>query len=917
MSIGLRWVLLRRGLLRLGLSLGIVFFFLVSAPTLSAQQVPPQEQDQQQPQEQQPQEQQDQQPENQGTLSAEQIIQILQANPDLLSEAKSQIAAALQARGYPVTENDITDDRLFSQIRSDDRVRAQLSDELVRRGFGPEGEMPAGAQKPPASKTRPGSARAPSVRKPEKGTAPGGKPGAPTSPQKYYPYRNMPGLQELYTQSVPDTDNVERFGAALFRNSTAAADKAALDVPVGPDYVIGPGDQLVVDSWGSVSQRLQLTVDRQGQIGLPEVGTLVVAGHTLGDAEAMIQRAMAQQFRDVTVSVSLGKLRTVRVYVVGDVVNPGAYDISALSTPLSALLAAGGPTDKGSLRTVKHYRGKRLVEEDDLYDLMLKGVSSAETRIESGDSILVPPAGPQVTVAGVVRRPAIYELRQETTLAQALELAGGVLVSGELGRIKVERIEAHQRKEMLNVNLPPGGDNRAIEAAFGKISVQDGDRVTVSPILSYTTETVYLQGHVFRPGKYPYRQGLTVADLLTSFQDLMPEPADRAEIVRLHPPDNRPYVIAFNVRDVLEKREPPLALEPSDTVRVFGRYESDAPKVAIYGEVLRPGEYPLSERMTAAALVALAGGFKRSAYTESADLSSYEVVNGDHVELEHREIPIGRATEGDPDTDVILKAGDVLTISQLGGWGNIGGAITVSGEVVHPGRYGIQQGERLSSVLRRAGGFTEEAYPFGAVLERTQVREMAVKNRDELVRKLESQQFEGTATKQENAAGDFQRKALISNLKKIQPSGRLVIRISARIEQWENTPADIEVRAGDMLIIPKTPNFVLIAGQVYNPTAISYSPGHNAGWYLKQAGGPTDMANKKDIFVVRANGAVVGKDSSEWWSGGVLSTVLQPGDTIYVPEKIQGGDKLKTFAQVAQIMSGLAIAASVALSVAP
>ena len=295
----------------------------------------------------------------------------------------------------------------------------------------------------------------------------------------------MPGLQDLYTQSVADTDNVERFGAALFRNSTAAADKAALDVPVGPDYVIGPGDQLVVDSWGSVSQRLQLTVDRQGQIGLPEVGMLMVAGHTLGDVEVMVQRAMAQQYRDVTVNVSLGKLRTVRVYVVGDVVNPGAYDISALSTPLSALLAAGGPTDKGSLRTVKHFRGKRLVEEDDLYDLMLKGVSSAETRIESGDSILVPPAGPQVTVAGVVRRPAIYELRQETTLAQALELAGGVLVSGELGRIKVERIEAHQRKEMLNVNLPPGGDNRAIEAAFGKISVQDGDRVTVSPILSY------------------------------------------------------------------------------------------------------------------------------------------------------------------------------------------------------------------------------------------------------------------------------------------------------------------------------------------------------------------------------------------------------------------------------------------------
>ena len=182
----------------------------------------------------------------------------------------------------------------------------------------------------------------------------------------------------------------------------------------------------------------------------------MVAGRTLGEVQQTIQKMLSHQLRGISVDVTLGKLRTVRVYVVGDVKNPGAYDISSLSTALSALIAAGGPTDTGSYRTVKHFRGKALVEEVDLYDLMLKGVSSGEVHLESGDSILVPPIGPQVTVAGKVRRPAIYELRNEQTLDQVLDLAGGVPVTGELTRIRVERVQAHERKEMMSVNVLAG-----------------------------------------------------------------------------------------------------------------------------------------------------------------------------------------------------------------------------------------------------------------------------------------------------------------------------------------------------------------------------------------------------------------------------------------------------------------------------
>src|SRR5260370_10994676 len=264
---------------------------------------------------------------------------------------------------------------------------------------------------------------------------------------------------------------------------------------------------------------------------------------------------------------------------------------------------------------------------------------------------------------------------------------------------------------MLSLNLPENGDVQAAEDAFKRVQIKDGDSITVAPILPFSNSAVYLQGHVFRPGKYPFAAGAKVTDLIRSFDDLLPEAADRAEIVRLHPPDYSPSVIGFTLRDVLEKRASAPTLEAFDTVRVFGRYETDAPKVSIYGEVARPGEYPMSERMTAAELLRLAGGFKRDAYQDKADLSSYSIVDGDHVELEHRPIPIGRALAGEPDTDVVLKPGDVLTIGQIGGGNDIAGAGSATGEVLHPRRCRGQQAERLSFLPLRRGGCSPACVP--------------------------------------------------------------------------------------------------------------------------------------------------------------------------------------------------------------
>ncbi len=350
------------------------------------------------------------------------------------------------------------------------------------------------------------------------------------------PY-NLQSLRDLYSQVPEQTSKVKRFGSNMFLDRGLATKQMSIDVPIGPDYILGAGDGLIINLWGGISQSFARTVDREGKIALPESGTVVVAGLALEHAQTVIQGLLSQQYRDAKVAVTVARLRTVRVYVVGDVQRPGAYDISSLSTPLNALYAAGGPTSVGSLRVVRHYRGKELVREVDLYDFLLHGVRPDGEKLESGDTILVPPVGRQVAVAGMVKRPAIYELKDETKLADVLSDAGGVLASAALTHITIERIEPQGHRSTLNLNLPDGSTTESFRKEVDTFAIQDGDRVTFAPILPYSERAIYVEGHVVRPGKFPYRDDMTLNDVLRSYQDLLPEPSDHGEIIRLMPPD--------------------------------------------------------------------------------------------------------------------------------------------------------------------------------------------------------------------------------------------------------------------------------------------------------------------------------------------------------------------------------------------
>jgi protein involved in polysaccharide export with SLBB domain len=263
-------------------------------------------------------------------------------------------------------------------------------------------------------------------------------------------------------------------------------------------------------------------------------------------------------------------------------------------------------------------------------------------------------------------------------------------------------------------------------------------------------------------------------------------------------------------------------------------------------------------------------------------------------------VRIGAAVTGtDPNADLLLKPGDVLSIHQITDWTDIGESVTIMGEVRYPGNYGFKDGERLSSVLRRAGGLLPTAYPRGAVLVREQVKKLEESSRDQLIREIETSSAEARLSPKlsgSNSAGALQainqqQSQVIADLKSHPPTGRMVIHITSDIDRWANTPADIELRRGDVLTIPKTPGFVLVTGQVYNATALAFTPGKTAAWYLARAGGCNAVANRKDVFVIRANGSVVGRKSggSLFAGGGVLSTKLNPGDVVVVPQKIIGG----------------------------
>ena len=591
--------------------------------------------------------------------------------------------------------------------------------------------------------------------------------------------------------ALENLTNVRLFGYSAF-SETVGSFVPDLESPVPSDYIIGPGDSFNVTLWGISEGIFKVTVNQEGQITLPKVGVVSVAGLRYGDLKAYIEEQLGRYYEQINVNVTIAEIKTIRVYIVGDVVRPGSYTISSLSTLFSALFQAGGPSRDGTMRKINLIRDGKTIASVDLYKFLLYGDKTQDRELFSGDTIFVPPRGDVVAITGNVKRPAIYEIKGTADLSDLLTLSGGFTPFSYLNRIQIERIVAHQRKIVLDKNVSSYKER-------SNIMLQDMDLVKVYPIYADVQNVVYLEGNFKYTGPYEWFPGMKIKDVVSSSNIL------------------KPY-------SYLPKGE--LSRINKDTLKTE-IYEIDLEKLFAFDEL---------ENMT--------------------------LLPGDRISV---------FSELKPQSRVIL-----------------------SGQIKLPGTYTIMNGERLSSVIKRAGGFTDDAFLFGAVLTRGSARSSQDMGSGRFIAMLEKKILEQEAKLATEAFLSEERisqrqEALQKNrqiFNRLQSSilvkGRVIITLQP-LAEFEGSIDDLTLEDGDRLVVPPAPNIVSILGEVYSPNSVLYRDGEKLFYYINRVGGLTDMAYKDGIYLVRADGSVI--SGSRGWS-----SILYPGDIVFVPQVIERYD---------------------------
>jgi polysaccharide biosynthesis/export protein len=705
------------------------------------------------------------------------------------------------------------------------------------------------------------------------------------------------------------------------------------DIQVPADYIVGPGDRFRLQLYGNETSKYELTVERDGQINFPRLGPIFVSGMSFDVARETIEEHVARQFIGTRVSVTMGDLRSIRVFVLGEAEKPGSYTVSGLSTMTNALFVSGGVKKIGSLRNIDLKRNGKLITTLDLYDLLLHGDTSGDRQLMPGDVIFIPPIGNTVSVDGAVRRPAIYELKHESTAEQVVSLAGGLLPDADAKLGQLERILPSSLREMRNVDLTtPQGSTTKID---------NGDKLKVPEIRPTLENSVTLSGYVYRPGQFQYQKGLRLSSILGSFDELKPEADLHYVMIRRQvPPEERIEVVSVDLVRALAARgsaaDP--ELRPRDQILVFNLSANRArvvepiirdlelqatperPEqvVSVDGRVKAPGRYPLEPTMHVSDLIRAGGSLEDAAYRGQAELTRYAVVDGDARQTELISVDLAAIRRGDPGADLKLKPYDVLLIKPIPLWMEPG-TIEVAGEVRFPGKYPIHQGETLHSVLLRAGGFTAAAFPEGAVFVRDELKKREKDQLELLANRMQSDLAalsleaiaSSTVTNGGGGASASQSlvvgQQLLAQLRSTAPVGRLVVDISAVQSGPAGGPEDVVVKDGDKLVIPKQTPEVTILGEVQSPTSHVYQAGLTRDEYIAKSGGTTKKADRKRIYVVRANGDVVSGGRSGWFRRS-QNLEMRPGDTIVVPLDTERVNALPMWQAVTTIIYNLAVA---------
>lgn len=720
---------------------------------------------------------------------------------------------------------------------------------------------------------------------------------------------------------------LEPFGYDVFEPRGTSFDPPSSG-PVPPDYVLGPGDSVRVQLFGNVNGIYEYEVSRDGILNLPELGPVTVAGIPFSEFRADLNKRVQEMLIGTQVSVTMGQLRTIRVLVLGDANQPGSYVVNGLATMAGALYRSGGISRVGSLRNIQLKRNGRVVARLDLYDLLIHGDTSGDQRLQPGDVIFVPPVGDTIAVGGAVKRPAIYETRGKTSVADVVRLAGGLSNEAFGEGSRLERIDENGDRAVLAVNLD--------DAAAAATLVRTGDTLLVPEVLPDFNNAVVLAGHVYRPGNYSWWSGMRLTDLIGSSDELKAGVDMNYVLVRRERERGAPIeVVSANLGAALAEKssDENIRLEARDQVFVFslelGRqrvvipivdelklqatHDAPAMHVQIDGNVRVPGVYPLETGMHVSDLIRAGGSLSEEAYTLEAELVSYSVIGGESRVVDVVDIDLAAVLRGDVDADLALSPHDYVKISGVPEWGTIW-TVTLEGEIRFPGNYRIKRGETLAEVLQRAGGLTDAAFAEGAIFLRETLREREQEQIELLARRLESDltalslQRADTGGSETLTTGNM----LLNQLRTSEAVGRLVIGNEHLEDNADRQRyiAGIELRDGDRLLVPTTSQVVTVIGETQQNTSHLFLPDVSRDDYINLSGGLTRRADKKRIYIVRANGAVVANNRSRWLGRGG-NVEIRPGDTIVVPLDSDKMRPLTFWTNVTQILyqSAIAVAA--------
>jgi protein involved in polysaccharide export with SLBB domain len=642
------------------------------------------------------------------------------------------------------------------------------------------------------------------------------------------------------------------FGHNLF--SGVPSTFAPIDrVPVTPDYVVGPGDEVLIRAWGQVDIDYRATIDRNGAINIPRVGNINIAGIKYQDLEGFLRTAIGRVFRNFDLNVTLGQLRSIQIFVVGQARRPGSYTVSSLSTLVNALFASGGPSARGSMRAIQLKRGDKVVTEFDFYDLLIKGDKSKDARLLPGDVIFIPPAKGLVAISGSVNEQAVYEIKEGTSLGAMLELAGGMTTTAEGQKATVERIANRKTRQVEEFALDQAGLARPL---------RDGDLVRIYALIPKFDNAITLRGNVARPGRFPWREGMRVRDMIPDRDALM-------------------------TADYWQRQN-------NSAARLQGERQQ-----RLIEDISQPSGLRKEERQTERQQ-ALRTEVKFAIAEINWDYAVIERLNEQDLTTQLIPFNLGKAVlEGDPSNNLQLRPGDIVTIFSKND-------ITVpvakqtqyvrlEGELVTPGIYQIQPGETLRQLVARIGGLSPNAYLYGAEFSRESTRALQQKRLDEAIDQMERDIQRSVVI---NAAGALSpedvasakvraetQRELATRLRQMRASGRIVLELPRNGVTIKDMP-DLVLEDGDRLMVPAMPSTVSVIGSVFNQNAFIHRQGQRLSDYLARAGGPTKDADTGSIYLIKADGSVTSSRQSNWLMSGFESDQLMPGDTVVVPENL-------------------------------